>query len=396
MKKPDSLYYICHVNNLDSILSRGILARNQLGKLEPTGIHDADIVARRNEVVVSDDKRLSDYANLFFQPRNAMMYRLVCNEKQKELAILQINPAVLERPGVFLADRNAASSSANFYPNNKGLSKIDGGVFKKEYWTDSDDTKQRMMAEVLVPDIVPPSDIVAVYTARENVDVRAIADKHRIPYSKESKMFFFPEWRGRISNQISLSRGDMFFSRLQTFTISVNLVGIMGKGLASRTKYQFPDAYVRYQDDCKSRKLKVGKPTLFKRGIRIEEELADDASLLDPEYQNGARWFLFFPTKRHWREDSRFSDIELSMQWLLKNYESQKIQSLALPALGCGLGNLRWQDVGPMMCFYLKQMKIQSCIYLPMDAPLDDKFLTTEYLLSGYTPTFDLASPNGK
>ncbi len=29
----------------------------------------------------------------------------------------------------------------------------------------------------------------------------------------------------------------MFFSRVQTLSISVNVVGIMGKGLASRAKY---------------------------------------------------------------------------------------------------------------------------------------------------------------
>ena len=60
---------------------------------------------------------------------------------------------------------------------------------------------------------------------------------------------------------------------MQTFTISVNTRGIMGKrNWLSRTKYQFPDAYVRYQDDCKNKKLKIGKPTLYKRATRIEEE----------------------------------------------------------------------------------------------------------------------------
>ena len=73
-----------------------------------------------------------------------------------------------------------------------------------------------------------------------------------------------------------------------------------------------------------------------------------------PESQlNDRKWFLFLPTKRHWRNDSRFEDIEESMQWLATNYEKEGIQSLALPALGCGLGKLRWEQVGPMMCHYL-------------------------------------------
>jgi hypothetical protein len=59
-------------------------------------------------------------------------------------------------------------------------------------------------------------------------------------------MFFQPRFSRRIGSNISLIDGDMFFSGLQTLTISVNLQGIMGKGLASRAKYQFPDVYVVY------------------------------------------------------------------------------------------------------------------------------------------------------
>ena len=173
----------------------------------------------------------------------------------------------------------------------------------------------------------------------------------------------------------------MFFSTMQTFVISVNLKGVMGKGLASRTKYQFPDAYVHYQDDCKSGKLKIGKPTIFKRGKRIEEELADDARNLDFAKLNGSRWFLFFPTKTDWRNRSNLKDIEVSMQWLMQNYAREGIDSLALPALGCGLGQLSWREVGPLMCHYLKQMDIQSCIYLPMENNVAPSLLTKEFLL---------------
>jgi hypothetical protein len=33
----------------------------------------------------------------------------------------------------------------------------------------------------------------------------------------------------------------------RTGSDGVNTVGVMGKGLASRAKYQFPDVYVRYR-----------------------------------------------------------------------------------------------------------------------------------------------------
>ena len=383
MKKPNSLYYICHVENLGSILEKGIFSRQdiQSQNIAHKDIHDPGVLSQRDKILPGD-KNLQEYVNLYFQPRNAMLYRLVCNLGRKPLAVLQVDSSVLDVEGSYFSDRNAAAYHAQFYSKLSDLKKIDEKVFKKEYWTDSDDTKQRMMAEVLVPEPISPDRILTVYRPLNDETVTKIAgDK---PVVEERNMFFLPAWRSRLNERLSLSKGDMFFSLMQTFTISVNLKGIMGRGLASRTKYQFPDAYVRYQDDCKSKKLQVGKPTLFKRGIRIEEELADDPSKLDPSGINGFRWFLFFPTKRHWRDDSRFEDIELSMQWLVENYKKQGIESIALPALGCGLGNLHWKDIGPMMCHYLNKMAITSCIYLPMEEQLEPDLLNAEYLLNSY------------
>lgn len=383
MKKPNSLYYICHVGNLGSILEKGIFSRQdiQSGNIAHEDIHDPGVLSQRDKTL-SDDKNLQKYVNLYFQPRNAMLYRLVCNLGREPLAILQIDSSVLEVEGSYFTDRNAAAYHAQFYSNLSDLKRIDEKVFKKEYWTESDDTKQKMMAEVLIPNPISPDRILSIYRPKQDEDVaKVVGDK---PIVIEPYMFFLPTLRSRLNERISLSKGDMFFSSMQTFTISVNLKGVMGRGLASRTKYQFPDAYVRYQDDCKSKKLQAGKPTLFKRGIRIEEELADDPSKLEPSGINGFRWFLFFPTKRHWRDDSRFEDIELSMQWLVENYKKQGIESIALPALGCGLGNLHWKDVGPMMCHYLNKMAITSCIYLPMEEQLEPDLLNAEYLLNSY------------
>ena len=389
MNKPASLYYICHKDNLKSILQEGIFSRAGAKNFQSTSIHDEGVLAHRNKILIhnSKGKPLAEYVNLYFQPRNAMLYRLICNADSKNFAVLQINPSVLDRSGTAFSDRNAAVSTAKFYYSSDDLENIDGSVFKKEYWNGSDDIKQRMMAEVLVPDRIDANDIINIYLPKKNQEVSEIANKGSFNVTIQPEMFFLPTFRERISANVSLSKGDMFFSKLQTFTISVNLQGVMGKGLASRTRYQFPRAYVQYEDDCKSKKLRIGRPTLFKQGTRLEEELADDRSLLEQSRLNGVRWFLFLPTKRHWRQNSRFEDIEASMRWLLKNYGNLEIESIALPALGCGLGRLHWKDVGPMMCYYLNQMSITSCIYLPMEEDTTSKdYITPEYLLNTYRP----------
>ena len=377
-----NLYYICHKDNLRSILDEGIYSRAKVNSrnLAHQDIHDADVLARRHNKKTSEGKALQEYVNLYFQPRNAMLYRLVCNTDLKDLAVLEIKTSVLNAKGALVSNRNAAAADAEFFPAAERGKVIDRKVLQKEYWTDSDDTKQKMMAEALVPDRIAPSDIMTIYRARSPKNGKS---EHKgISVSVDSGMFFQPTKRWKVTDRILLVKGDMFFSESQTFTISVNLKGVMGKGLASRTKYQFPDAYVRYQDDCRSKKLRVGRPTLFKRGIRIEEELADDPSQLTEKGLNGNRWFLFLATKRDWKHKSRLSDIEDSMRWLADNYEKEGIESIALPALGCGLGGLPWTEVGPMMCRYLSQMKIPSRVYLPMEEEVKDEHLSKEFLLA--------------
>jgi hypothetical protein len=153
----------------------------------------------------------------------------------------------------------------------------------------------------------------------------------------------------------------------------------MGKGLASRAKYQFPDVYVVYQDVCRKKKLKMGIPYLYKREIPLDAQLADDApSLSNP---NSNKWFLLFPTKKHWRENSDMAGIEAGLQWIADNYKKEGIHSLALPALGCGLGKLKWADVGPLMARYLSQLDIKVAIYLPQEGKIAPEHLTRRFLL---------------
>lgn len=153
----------------------------------------------------------------------------------------------------------------------------------------------------------------------------------------------------------------------------------MGKGLASHAKFQFPDVYVSYQELCKSKKLRMGHPVLFKRETPYDPLVDEPSSVTDTGNET---WFLLFPTKRHWREKSDINGIEEGMKWLLSHYKESKITSLAIPALGCGLGKLEWRDVGPMLCKYLSRMDIPVWIYLPTEKQLSPELLTKEFLLA--------------
>ncbi|MBU4398409.1 MAG: DUF4433 domain-containing protein [Planctomycetes bacterium] len=379
------LFYITHIDNVTSIVQRGLLSHGEVERQQVlfTPIYDNSIVSRRKEKSTPDGRSLWDYANLYFQPRNPMMYRVVHEKKKESLAVVAVRPAVMETAGVLITDGNAANSPTQFFNYSEGMKVISANwkTIQSEWWSREDGSKRRIMAECLVPGQINPEYIEAVYVP--NMEAKNKLDQElrnmKVNIIPEPKMFFQPPFAKRVGENISLIEGDMFFSNLHTLTISVNLQSIMGKGLASRAKYQFPGVYVKYQDACRARQLRIDRPYLYKRESSLDEELADlDIPLESP---NAVKWFLLFATKRKWREDSRLEDIETGLGWVRENAIQEGIKSLALPALGCGLGNLDWRDVGPLMCRYLHGIGFDVAIYLPRERNIPREYLEDKYLL---------------
>jgi O-acetyl-ADP-ribose deacetylase (regulator of RNase III) len=379
------LFYITHVENVPSILKNGILSHGlvESQKVPFTPIYDAGIVSNRKGKATPERASLWEYANLYFQPRNPMMYRVVHEKTTRDLAVVGVKPSVLQLAHVMIADGNAASNPTRFFKAPDGLKVIESQwtVIQAEYWNDLDGSKRKIMAECLVPERIPPDHIHTVFVADHEVKKRVeeALGPTVIPVVPEPNIFFKPYFAARIGKNISLVEGDMFFSGMQTLTVSVNLQGIMGKGLASRAKYQFPDVYVYYQDACRAKSVTATKPALYKREASLDEELVDLTTPLNTP--NAVKWFLLFATKRKWRENSRMDDIEGGLAWFRDHFHAEGVISVALPALGCGLGSLNWADVGPLMCKYLHGIGIDVAIYLPREKAIDRKFLSEDYLL---------------
>jgi O-acetyl-ADP-ribose deacetylase (regulator of RNase III) len=289
----------------------------------------------------------------------------------------------MQLPSVYITDGNAANSTTGFFSFQDGMKAVSEiwDTISSEWWNSLDGSKRKIMAECLVPGSISAEFIHTIYVANHNVaeQVRTLIGPQDIPVVPEPNMFFIPARRYRITQDLFLAEGDMFFSNMQTLTVSVNTVGIMGKGLASRAKYQFPDVYVIYQDACRKKWLKMGKPYLYKREASFDEELIDEpGTVVTP---NAVKWFLLFATKHHWRDSSDLEGIEEGLRWIAANYKTEGIKSIALPALGCGLGNLDWKDVGPVMCRHLTTLDIPVTIYLPRERQISEEFLSREYLL---------------
>lgn len=151
-----------------------------------------------------------------------------------------------------------------------------------------------------------------------------------------------------MSNNITYKQGNLFDSRMQTLTNTVNTVGVMGAGIAKQFKARFPTMFQDYKERCKNKLVEMGKPYLWK-----------------PSATDGV-WVLNFPTKQHWRAASKMEWIEQGLEYLVEHYKDWNIQSLAIPALGCSLGGLSWHEVKPVMERYLSKLAVPVEIYEPL------------------------------
>jgi O-acetyl-ADP-ribose deacetylase (regulator of RNase III) len=143
--------------------------------------------------------------------------------------------------------------------------------------------------------------------------------------------------------------GNLFESGAQTLVNAVNCIGVMGKGVALQFRRRFPEMYADYVARCNAGQMRLGEPYLFRRP--------------DPP------WILNFPTKDHWRSASRLSEIVAGLDYLANYYREWGVESLAVPALGCGEGGLEWRVVGPVLERRLQRLAIPVTLYAPLDAP---------------------------
>lgn len=88
-------------------------------------------------------------------------------------------------------------------------------------------------------------------------------------------------------------RGNLLQADTEAMVNAVNTVGVMGKGIALAFRQIYPANFAEYESACKAQPVRPG--CMFVTESRMPD---------------GPRWIVNFPTKRHWREPSRFEWIE--------------------------------------------------------------------------------------
>lgn len=134
-------------------------------------------------------------------------------------------------------------------------------------------------------------------------------------------------------------RRDLFSLPVEAPVNPVNCVCAMGRGLALEFR----------------RRGRVRPSRMFVTEIGTDDDL---------------RWIVNFPTRRHWRNRNRLADIDAGLRNLAGVIGEPGIRSLAVPALGCRPGGLRWNSAQPLIKARLSVLSDDVVVYV--EPPLSE------------------------
>lgn len=128
--------------------------------------------------------------------------------------------------------------------------------------------------------------------------------------------------------EIIVTSGDIFESGCYALVSPVDCTGAQGKGLALEFRRRWPERCAAYRRDCQRGRVRAGQVVCNDREHPI---------------------VLFAATKQHYRESSEIAYVKECLDGIEWWTRAIGVQSVAIPALGCGLGSLSWTDVRPLM-----------------------------------------------
>ncbi|MHA1205813.1 MAG: DUF4433 domain-containing protein [Candidatus Heimdallarchaeaceae archaeon] len=158
-----SLYYITHINNLESILANGIFSRNRCIQ---NNINFKDI---SNREVQYSREYYHSYVPLFFADNTPMLYTVI-EEYKENVVLLELENEIMLLDGVKISDGNVASTKTKIFSEIFCLNKLDWEIIDNRSPAFSPKWKRIRSAEILVPDYINPLFIKAIHVQDEAIN----------------------------------------------------------------------------------------------------------------------------------------------------------------------------------------------------------------------------------
>jgi hypothetical protein len=152
-----------HRDNIASILKNGILNHYEAYQLNLNcvDISDPEVQRWREKIDPHYNRKIHDYAPLYINPRNPMLY--VRRHLQNEICLVEVFLSALLENEYLISDGNAASHFTNFYNSLTQLDLLPWDVLNAKYWADIQDGKRKKCAEVLVYPKITPQHIGTIH-----------------------------------------------------------------------------------------------------------------------------------------------------------------------------------------------------------------------------------------
>jgi hypothetical protein len=180
------------IGNIPSVLGHGILSHERAAELPHADVSMTDVQDRRDNVQVPGGLKLHQYANLYFDARNPMMYKRL--DQVDMLCVLSVSIEVLEIKGVVITDQNAASNYVRFYPAGD-YRVLDFDQIYADDWRHADRIdywrhKSAKCAEILVPNAIAMDFIQKGYVTNEIARTHLLATGFPKPVELLPRLFF--------------------------------------------------------------------------------------------------------------------------------------------------------------------------------------------------------------
>lgn len=147
------------------------------------------------------------------------------------------------------------------------------------------------------------------------------------------------------------AKGNVLECNATAIVNAVNCRGVMGAGLARVFAVAHEDMYKDYQKICKNGELQLGKLHTWKN-VRPKPERAS--------------WIVNFPTMDYPGEQAKRYNIANGLDALAEFVRDQKIASLGIPALGCGIGRFPWEEFKEMIENWANDLpELEVIVYEP-------------------------------
>jgi len=147
---------------------------------------------------------------------------------------------------------------------------------------------------------------------------------------------------------IEIKKGNIFTTKCHTIVNTVNCVGVMGAGIAYEFKLRFPEMFEKYKSYCDAGLIKIGNLWIYKL-TKNDNEMYE--------------YILNFPTKTHWKYQSKEEYLEKGLQKFVDTYKEKGILSIAFPLLGASKGGIDEEISIKIMKKYLEKVDINVEIW---------------------------------